>query len=90
MAFKKHAAAKETEFKYEVIKDYGDLGEPNSNGVVKKFRYVSFNGNDPQYDIRAWKENEDGSERMYKGVSLTGEECEALLKLMLKVSNEED
>lgn len=87
MAFVK--SNKASEFKYEVIKDYGNLSEPDEKGVVKKFRLISFNDGDPRYDIRPWYTDDDGKERMYKGISLTGEEAEALMKMLLKVANED-
>lgn len=80
---------KEDEFKYEIIKDYGDIGKPDEKGVVKKLRLISYNGGEPKYDIHPWYTNEDGKERMYKGITLTGEEAETLMKLLLKVANED-
>ena len=48
-----------------------------SGGYKLELRYMSWNGKEPKYDIRAWKETEDG-EVCGKGISLSGEELEIL------------
>lgn len=52
------------------------LAERNG-GYKLELRYMSWNGKEPKYDIRAWKETEDG-EVCGKGLSLSGEELEIL------------
>lgn len=86
MAFKKTTA--KSGFRYEVLADYGKLGT-RSNGYEVRLREVSFNGNTAKYDIRTWKEDEDG-EHMGKGIQLTGDELEALCELLIKIRDEEE
>lgn len=77
MAIKKSGANKaKDDFKYEVLEKCGVLSVGN-NGWQTELRYVAWNDNEPKYDIRAWKETEEG-EKMGKGITLTGEELEAL------------
>ena len=63
-----------SEVKYEVIKEIGVLSE-SSKGWTKELNLISWNGNEPVYDIRIWS---PGRERMGKGATLTKDE---LLKL---------
>lgn len=86
MAFKKSNAKNETGFKYEVVADYGCLG--NRGSYELRLREVSFNGNESRYDIRTWKEDENG-ERMGKGIQLTGEELEKLCEMLCKIRDAE-
>ena len=65
---------------YEVLEECGTLST-NSRGWEMKLRYVSWNGNEPKYDLRSWKEDETG-EKCSKGITLTGEELEALLGIL--------
>lgn len=69
---------------YEVIKDYGALSDAD---VPKRLRVVKWNDNEPKFDIRPWKETEDG-ERSFKGITLTSEEIENLYKLLKKIDEE--
>lgn len=73
-------ATKSTEPTYEVIEECGTLST-NSRGWELKLRYVAWNGNEPKYDLRSWKEDENG-EKCSKGITLTGEELEALLEIL--------
>lgn len=73
-------ALKATEPTYEVIEECGVLST-NSRGWELKLRYMSWNGNEPKYDLRSWKEDENG-EKCSKGITLTGEELEALLDIL--------
>lgn len=83
MAIKKSKSpAKSTEPTYEIIHEVGVLST-NSRGWEKKLCYVSWNGEDPKYDLRSWCETEDGI-KMSKGITLTGEELEALYYLIQK------
>ena len=75
MAFKK-TGNKENKFECKILEDYGTLSS-NDKGYELKFTYTSWNGNDPKYDLRSWK---DG--RGFKGITLTGEEVEELYKIL--------
>lgn len=73
------------EFKYEVKKVIGKLGE-NSK---KELRIVSWNDRDCKFDLREWYMKDD-EEHCGKGVSLTADEAKELLKLLSEYFNEED
>ena len=79
MGFIKSNNANKDEAKYEVLENFGTISE--KNGWELQLRLVSWNGNDPKYDVRAWK-TEDGVEKCRKGLTLTGEEAEGLYKLL--------
>lgn len=78
MAFIK--SEKENEITYEIKEDYGELSKK------VKFRLISWNGAAPKYDIRQWYTDKNGMEKMGKGITLTGEEMEALYKLLKKIA----
>ena len=69
MAFKKsNTKTKATEGPtYEVLEECGTLSA-NARGWELKLRYISWNGNDPKYDLRSWKEDENG-EKCSKGIT---------------------
>ncbi len=77
MAIKKSNAKANDEIKMEVLEKCGVISE-GTNGWTTELRYVAWNGNEPKYDIRAWKEKEDGTEMCGKGITLTGEQLERL------------
>ncbi|MGL5258847.1 MAG: YdbC family protein [Lachnospiraceae bacterium] len=68
------------EFKYEIIEEIGVLSE-NAKGWKKELNKISWNGGAPKYDIRDWAPEH---EKMGKGVTLTEEEVDALLKILHK------
>lgn len=76
MAFKKSATDK---LSYEVLEDYGILSV-SSTGWELRLRYMSWNGKEPKYDLRPWN-----GDRCGKGITLTGEELEALLGILKKM-----
>lgn len=85
MAFRKSTSvATKTEPTYEVIEECGILSS-NASGWEMKLRYVSWNGNEPKYDLRSWKETPDG-ERCSKGITLTGDELEALFEVLKEMA----
>ena len=91
MAIKKStttAAAKDKDIKYEVVEECGEL-TPRKNGDVVKVRYLSWNGRDPKYDIRAWSTDDDGNERCGKGIGMSGEELEELYEVIGKLIKED-
>lgn len=75
---------KGNEISYEVLERYPIANR--SGGYVLELRYMSWNGKEPRYDLRAWKEDEDG-EKCGKGIGLTGEE---LLALAAKIKELDD
>lgn len=80
MPFKKGSS---NDIKFEVVENYGKLTEDNN---AKELRLVSWNGREAKYDLRSWSKKEDGTEVAGKGITLTGEECEELLKLLQKIA----
>ena len=89
MAIKKSnsKANAKSEPTYKVLEECGTLST-SSTGWEKKLRFISWNGDDPKYDIRAWKETEDG-EKCGKGITFTGDELEALMHILNKIAEEE-
>ena len=73
--------ALDKEIKYEVEGELGTISE-GSKGWEKKVRLVSWNGAKPKMDIRDWCEQEDGTERMAKGITLTEDEAITLMMLL--------
>ena len=51
------------------------------DGWTKEINKVSWNGNDPKYDIRSW--NEDHT-KMGKGIAMTDDEIEVLKDFLNK------
>ncbi len=73
------------EFKYEIVKELGVISE-GSKGWTKELNLVSWNDKEPKFDIRDWAPDH---EKMGKGVSLTEEEMQTLVKLF-EERDEED
>ena len=71
---------KQNEPMYKVLEECGTLST-NSKGWALKLRYISWNNAEPKYDLRTWKETENG-EQCGKGMTLTGEELEALYNIL--------
>lgn len=70
---------------FEITKELGVISE-NAKGWTRELNMVSWNDHDPKYDIRDWSPDHT---RMSKGISLTEEEMEQLVKLFNE-RNEED
>jgi hypothetical protein len=64
------------EIEYEVLRKIKKLGF-RKDGWQKELRIISWNGADPKYDIRSWKEFD---EAFGKGVTLTGDEARDLFE----------
>lgn len=86
MAIKKSGKANDNGIKYEVIEKCGVITERNGDYNLE-LRYVSWNGNEPRYDIRTWKTKDDGTEVCGKGITLTGEELESLGNIIMKLAS---
>lgn len=56
---------------YEIKEHIGIISE-NKNGWTKELNLVSWNDNDPKYDIRDW---DPKHEKMSRGITLTEEEA---------------
>ena len=81
MQIKKSAAKANAEINYKVIEECGTVAE-RKGGYELKLRYLSWNGRDPVYDLRPWKVTDTGEEVCGKGITLSGEELEALVNLV--------
>lgn len=64
------------DFKFEVVKHLAELSR-NKN-TSKELNLVSFNGDEPKYDLRNWQNPDSEDARMLKGITLTKDE---LIKL---------
>ena len=66
------------EFKYEVVEKIAVLSE-SSKGWTKELNLISWNNREPKLDIREWAPEH---EKMGKGVTLTEEEAQEILKIL--------
>lgn len=68
---------KEEEFKFEILKTFGEI--PGNRKWKVRLNLISWNGGEPKYDIRTW--SEDG-QSMGKGISLSRDELLELRKII--------
>ena len=66
------------ELRFEIKKSLGCISD-EKGGWAKELNIVSWNGNEPKYDIRSW---DDSHEKMGKGITLTEEEAAKLRELL--------
>ncbi len=66
------------EFTYEIVETLGTLSE-TAKGWTKELNLISWNGREPKLDIREWAPEH---EKMGKGVTLTEEEAQEILKIL--------
>ena len=64
--------ANKKEFTYTIEKRFGTVS--NAGSLPIELNLVSFNGAEPRYDLRKWRERKDGTHAMQKGITLTREE----------------
>ena len=64
------------ELKYEITQEIAILSE-TTRGWSKEFNLVSWNDREPKFDIREWSPDHA---RMGKGITLTEEEMEMLVR----------
>ena len=64
--------------KFEIVQNIGVLSESEKKWR-KELNLISWNGNEPKYDLRDW--NEDHT-RMGKGITLTFEEIQKLSEVL--------
>lgn len=89
MAFKNYCKGKADKgLKYEVLKVFGTLDSDSK--MPKQLRLISWNGNDPKYDLRGWGTDEDGNEIMSKGITLDGEELQSLFDILTEMNEAEE
>ena len=66
------------DFSFDIVESYGTVAVAPS-GWTKELNRVSWNGNEPKYDIREWSPDH---ERMRRGVTFTDEEVLELKDLL--------
>lgn len=66
------------DIKFEIVQNIGILSESEKKWR-KELNLISWNGNEPKYDLRDW--NEDHT-RMGKGITLTHEEIQKLSEVL--------
>jgi hypothetical protein len=74
----KETRRKMNQINYEIKEHIGIISE-NKNGWTKELNLVSWNDNDPKYDIRDWNPTHD---KMSRGITLTEEEAYELSILL--------
>jgi len=70
--------AKDREVKFEILNVLGTIAE-GTKGWNKQLTRISWDGNEPKYDIRTWSPD---YEKMGKGVTLSEEELRTLKTLI--------
>lgn len=63
------------EIQYEIVREIAVLSKSDS-GYTKEINLISWNGNEPKYDIRSFSPDR---EKCGKGITLTESEVKALL-----------
>lgn len=66
------------EIKYEITQAIACLSEEKS-GWTKELNLISWNGNEPKYDIRSWSADHS---KMGKGITLTRDELYRLASVL--------
>ncbi len=66
------------EFTYKIVENLGTLSE-TARGWTKEINLISWNGREPKLDIREWGPEH---EKMGKGVTLTEDEAQEILKIL--------
>ena len=77
------AKAKEDEVTMEILEECGTVSENGKNRTL--LRFISWNGNEPKYDLRTWYEDKNGNEKCGRGIALTGEELVELYNIIGKL-----
>lgn len=71
---------KTKELKFEIINNIGIISEKNK-GWKLELNIISWNGNEPKYDIRTWGPEH---KNMGKGITLTNQEIISLYEILSK------
>lgn len=72
---------KMADIKYEIIETLGIISQ-SSKGWNKELNLISWNGNDPKYDLRDWSQDHT---KMGKGITLTEQELVSLKKILNQI-----
>lgn len=79
--------AKNSTISYEVKEKLGALDSDST--MPKELRIISWNGGEEKYDIRGWKTDKDGNEKMTKGICLDREELYSLYEILKGIFEEQ-
>ncbi len=66
------------DIQYEIVREIAVLSKSDS-GYTKEINLISWNGNEPKYDIRSFSPDR---EKCGKGITLTESEVKALLEAL--------
>ena len=66
------------EIQYEIVKEIAVFSKSDS-GYTKEINLISWNGNEPKYDIRSFS---PAREKCGKGITLTEQEVKMLLEAL--------
>lgn len=66
------------ELKFEIKETLGCISD-EKGGWAKELNLVSWNDNEPKYDLRPWNESH---EKMGKGITLSADELKRLRELL--------
>ena len=92
MAFKNYGESSSNKrantINYQVIEKFGQLD--SDSDAPKELRLISWNGSAPKYDIRGWYKDEEGNERMTKGITLDREELISLYDILKSMDSEDE
>ena len=66
------------EIQYEIVKEIAVLSKSGS-GYTKEINLISWNGNEPKYDIRSFSPDR---EKCGRGITLTEQEVKMLLEAL--------
>lgn len=86
MGFKSYSNKKKDELKYTVVEKIAVLDSDSPN--PKELRVVAWGDNEPKYDIRNWKQNEDGTETPFKGITFDSEELYSLYEILKEMNDD--
>ena len=78
--------AKNTTISYEVKEVLGILDSDST--MQKELRLISWNGNEPKYDLRSWGTDKDRGERCGKGLTMDKEELYSLYNILKEMFEE--
>lgn len=70
------------EVKFEIVEEIAVLSE-SEKGWKKELNLVSWNDNEPKYDLRDWSPNH---EKMGKGVRLSNDELKTLKDALNRIN----
>lgn len=68
--------ANKKEFTYTIEKRFGTVS--NAGSLPIELNLISFNGAAARYDLRKWRDKENGEHTMQKGICMTAEELRDL------------